>query len=80
MDPLELAGILHLDLQKIIGSPRHQKALLDLGVTPDSRLETVEVFFRLPLQRNVDDDGNRALGLTAIEEDRIATDDATFLK
>ncbi len=76
MDAFEVAGIGDLDAQQIIGAARHQKAFLDLGMFAHRRLETIEMLLRLPLERDVNDDGDRCLCLGRVHQSRIAPDHA----
>src|SRR5690606_11295646 len=76
VDALEIASIHNIDAQEIIRASGHQKALADFGMLAYGRLETIEIFLGLALQRDVDDNSDGCFRAAGVDDCRVTADDA----
>ena len=76
VNSLELAWVADFNAKEVIGAARHEVTLADFGMFAYRGLEAVEMFFRLSLQGDVDNDRNRSFRIGCIQDRRVAADNA----
>lgn len=74
VNALKVPSAFDFDLQDIVRSARHQKALLNFRVLSDRGLESVEVFLGLAVERDVDDHGQGIVAVNIADQRGIAAD------
>ncbi len=68
MDALEISGVGEDDAKQVIGSPRQQVTLKDLGMLRHRRLEGIEAVAALLVEGHEDEGGARQAGRGLVEQ------------